>query len=228
MERWQWRGTPHSPKVQYHWKFTISLFSVISRTLVGGGDNPTAKKQSVYSTAPADRAKAMKRKIWNNTVEKKYTEWSCNSANTGRSRNMQIGRRFEGKCCRQAVGYKVKFATSVEGDPKAPFSIATAPRYRGGRYSIPWIAPLYSWSLPYNARRHKVPFFNSLVWLDLGLNPGLLEHWQTLYSLGQWSGWHTKLKGNMAPTKELWNTEKDLKLIQEGKRKWSMIKDVGC
>ena len=36
-----------------------------------------------------------------------------------------------------------KFATIVEGDPKAPFSIATTPRCRGGRYSIPWIAPLY-------------------------------------------------------------------------------------
>ena len=39
--------------------------------------------------------------------------------------------------------YKVKLATIVEGDPKAPFSIATTPRCRGGRYSIPWIAPLY-------------------------------------------------------------------------------------
>ena len=34
-------------------------------------------------------------------------------------------------------------ATIVEGDPKAPFSIATTPRCRGGRYSIPWIASLY-------------------------------------------------------------------------------------
>ena len=31
----------------------------------------------------------------------------------------------------------------VEGDPKAPFSIATTPRCRGGRYSIPRIARLY-------------------------------------------------------------------------------------
>ena len=38
---------------------------------------------------------------------------------------------------------KVKLATIVEGDLKAPFSIATTPRRRGGRYSIPWIAPLY-------------------------------------------------------------------------------------
>ena len=32
---------------------------------------------------------------------------------------------------------KVKYATIVEGDPKAPFSIATTPRCRGGRYSFP-------------------------------------------------------------------------------------------
>ena len=30
-----------------------------------------------------------------------------------------------------------KLATIVEGDPKAPFSIATTPRCRGGRYSFP-------------------------------------------------------------------------------------------
>ena len=38
---------------------------------------------------------------------------------------------------------KVKLATLVEGDLKAPFSIATTPKCRGGRYSFPWIAPLY-------------------------------------------------------------------------------------
>ena len=32
---------------------------------------------------------------------------------------------------------KVKLATVVEGDPKAPFSIATTPRCRGGCYSFP-------------------------------------------------------------------------------------------
>ena len=36
-----------------------------------------------------------------------------------------------------------KLATLLEGDPKAPFSIATTPRCRGGRYSFPLIAPLY-------------------------------------------------------------------------------------
>ena len=35
---------------------------------------------------------------------------------------------------------KVKLATVVEGNPKAPFSIATTPRCRGGCYSFPrWL-----------------------------------------------------------------------------------------
>ena len=38
--------------------------------------------------------------------------------------------------------YIYKLATLVEGDSKAPFSIATTPRCRGGRYSFPWIAIL--------------------------------------------------------------------------------------
>ena len=46
---------------------------------------------------------------------------------------------------------RVDLATIVEGDPKAPFSIATTPRCREGRYSIPRIAPLYPWTVPYNA-----------------------------------------------------------------------------
>ena len=45
-----------------------------------------------------------------------------------------------------------KLATVVKGDPKASFSIATTPRSRGGRYSFPWIAALYSWNVPYNAK----------------------------------------------------------------------------
>ena len=75
-------------------------------------------------------------------------------------------------------------------DPKAPFSIATTPRSRGGCYSIARTVPLYPWSSLYSAeclaRQHQVPFFESLVWLDLRLNLSLLDHWQTLYSLGQW------------------------------------------
>ena len=45
----------------------------------------------------------------------------------------------------------VKLVTVVEGDQKAPFSIATTPRCRRGRYSFPWIAPLYPRYVPYIA-----------------------------------------------------------------------------
>ena len=38
---------------------------------------------------------------------------------------------------------KEKLATVVEGYQKAPFSITTTLRCRGGCYSFPWIAPLY-------------------------------------------------------------------------------------
>ena len=38
---------------------------------------------------------------------------------------------------------QVKLATVVESDQGAPFSTATTPRCRGGRYFFPWIAPLY-------------------------------------------------------------------------------------
>ena len=47
---------------------------------------------------------------------------------------------------------KVKLVILVESDPKAPFSIATTPRCRGGRYSISWIAPPYPLSLPHSAK----------------------------------------------------------------------------
>ena len=40
---------------------------------------------------------------------------------------------------------KVKLATIAEDDQKAPFSIATTLRCKGGRYSFTWIVPLYPW-----------------------------------------------------------------------------------
>ena len=57
---------------------------------------------------------------------------------------------------------------------------------------IPSIAQLYPWSLPYNAecqvRQRRVPFFESLVWLDVGLNPGFPDNWWILWPLGKCSG----------------------------------------
>ena len=49
------------------------------------------------------------------------------------------------------ISKKEKLVTVVEGEQKAHFSIATTPWCRGGRYSFPWIAPLYPRYGPYIA-----------------------------------------------------------------------------
>ena len=46
-------------------------------------------------------------------------------------------------CVCMCVCVKVKLATVVAGNQKSPFSKTTTLRCRGGRYSFPWIAPLY-------------------------------------------------------------------------------------
>ena len=57
--------------------------------------------------------------------------------------------------------------TIVEGDPKTSFSIATTPRCKGGRYPFPGLLHItldpYLILLSDKARRHQVPFFESLV-----------------------------------------------------------------
>ena len=50
-------GAPHSPKLKHDWNPTIRLFSVISRTFVGGGSYSSEEVQSVCSTALADCGK---------------------------------------------------------------------------------------------------------------------------------------------------------------------------
>ena len=47
---------------------------------------------------------------------------------------------------------KVKLATVVEGNQKAPFCIATTPRCRERHFSFPRVAPLYPWYVPYIAK----------------------------------------------------------------------------
>ena len=49
--------------------------------------------------------------------------------------------------------------TLIEGNSKVSFSIATTWRCRGGRYSSPWIAPLYPWNVPYNAEAASSTIF---------------------------------------------------------------------
>ena len=66
-----------------------------------------------------------------------------------------------------------KLATVVEGGPKAPFSIATTPRCQGVWYSIPWIAPLYPWSIPYNAVLSKAA--SSIILKVFGITQSGIE-----------------------------------------------------
>ena len=90
----------------------------------------------------------------------------------------------------------VKLSTLVEGDPRAPFSIATTLMCRGWCYFFPWIAPLYPWCVPYIAECYATyqVYLKSLVWHDLGLNPDLPDHWRTLYPQGQWNHCNREVK----------------------------------
>ena len=78
-------------------------------------------------------------------------------------------RRFQNKQKMRTISILVKLVTFVEGDLRAPFSIATTPRCRGGRYPIPWIAPLYRWSLTYNAefKQGGIKYHFLSLWYDL-------------------------------------------------------------
>ena len=80
----------------------------------------------------------------------------------------------------------IKLATVVEGDAKAPFSIATTLSRRGMGLSfpcstLPLIRILRCWVF---SKKYKVKFFESSVRLDQRVNPGLPGHWRTLYSIG--------------------------------------------
>ena len=68
--------------------------------------------------------------------------------------------------------------TFVEGDRKDPFSIATTPRCKGGRNSIPWIVLLDPYLIMLSVKQSTASstIFKSLVRFDLGLNPGLPDH----------------------------------------------------
>ena len=67
---------------------------------------------------------------------------------------------------------KVKLATLVKHDLKAPFSIATTLRCRGEHNSFPWIAPLYPWSLLYNTECYA-----STIFLFFGMTQPGIETW---------------------------------------------------
>ena len=61
--------------------------------------------------------------------------------------------------------------TVVDGDQRAAFSIATTPKRRGGRNSFSWIAPLFSWYIPYNAEEVSSTIFKVFGMTQPGIEP---------------------------------------------------------
>ena len=60
----------------------------------------------------------------------------------------------------------IKFVTLTEGYSKAPFSIATSPRCRGGRYYFPWIAPLYLYLIMLSVKQGIIKCHLLSLWYD--------------------------------------------------------------
>ena len=96
---------------------------------------------------------------------------------------------FENYVSKDLIHYSkviVKLASLVEGDQKAPFSIATTPRCRGGRHSFPWIAPVYTYLVLLSVKQGGIKYhFKSTTWP--GIEPRSPDHWRTLYSQGHYS-----------------------------------------
>ena len=61
---------------------------------------------------------------------------------------------------------EVKLVTVVESDPKAPFSKATTPRCREGRYSFPRIAPLYRYLVMLSVKESGIKYHFLSLWYD--------------------------------------------------------------
>ena len=77
-EWWQWRSNPHSPKLQHCWNLSNRLFSVISRTLVGGGVLPLSREAVGVFYSPSRLRSHMSVKL---TICRGYlrrlVEYSC-------------------------------------------------------------------------------------------------------------------------------------------------------
>ena len=76
-------------------------------------------------------------------------------------------------------------ATVVKGDQKAPFSIATTLKCRGGSYFFPYISRLYPWYIYCCVLGNEVSstIFKVFGMTRLGIEP------RSLYQLGEWAGY---------------------------------------
>ena len=103
------------------------LVSYTGHSLWGGESYPSAEVQSVYSTAPTD---------WANYLMYKHGYIHTHTYAHTHKHTTQIHMHTF------THSHISKLADRSRGDLKAPFSIATPPRRRGGCNSFPWIAPL--------------------------------------------------------------------------------------
>ena len=110
-------------------------------------------------------------------------------------------------------------ATLVEGDPKAPISIATT-------IATPFLGLLHfildAFLIILSVKQGGIKYhFLSLWYDDLGLNPIPPDHWRTLYSWGQWPG-TIKIKESKKIEKYL-DLAKELKKgMEHGDANWSL------
>ena len=81
---------------------------------------------------------------------------------------------------------KVKLATIVESDPKAPLSIATSPRCKGGRYSFPWLLhfTLDPYLIMLSVKQGGIKYHFLSLWYDstwdwTQVSRAIGEHWLT-------------------------------------------------
>ena len=97
------------------------------------------------------------------------------------------------------INKKVKLVTIVEGDQKAPFSIATGRvlLFSFDCSTLSSIRTLYCWVLSKEVSSTIFKVFGIEPWFP-GLNLGFRDHWRTLYPLVQWVGW-SKVGNQKAP-----------------------------
>ena len=86
--------------------------------------------------------------------------------------------------------YIVKLVVVVEGDLMAPFSIATTTRCREGRYSFPWIAPLYLYTylIMLSVKRGGIKYHFLSLWYDSTWNWTLVS-----WTIGKHSNHHANV-----------------------------------
>ena len=130
------------------------------RTLIGES-YPSAEMPSIYSIAPADCTTG--HSLWSLTPPQKCSRFILQP--------------------QLAAPHDPPWPNVVEGNTKAPLSIASSPRCSGVCHFFIWIAPhtLDPYFMMLSVKQEtSSTIFESLVWLDLGLNPGLSDYWWTL------------------------------------------------